>query len=68
MENKISENRRRTKTIKWTFRISPNIKAIMLSQSKLCGKSMSEYIRDLVELDLRQSTFLKNPNNQITKQ
>lgn len=51
MNDSLLAKRRKTKSIKWTLRISPEIKAMMITQSEKKGQTLSEYIRNLVEID-----------------
>jgi len=55
MERNVKAERRLTKEEVLFLRVSGQLKAEMISRSKFLGKSLSEYIRDLVKEDLNQS-------------
>lgn len=54
MSNTVKIERRFVKTERMFFRISPELKQQMIDQSESQGKSVSEYIRDLVKEDIKK--------------
>lgn len=54
MSQKVKIERRFVKTERMFFRISPELKQQMMEQSDIQGKSVSEYIRDLVKEDIKK--------------
>ena len=54
MAQNVKAERRFTKTELLFLRVSPELKNQMISKSMMEGKSLSEYIRDLVKEDLKK--------------
>lgn len=54
MTQTVKIERRFVKTERMFFRISPELKNQMIQQSEHLGKSVSEYIRDLVKEDIKK--------------
>lgn len=54
MEQNVKHQRKFVKTEKLFFRASPELKRQMIARSEDLGKSVSEYIRDLVKADLKK--------------
>lgn len=53
MSQTIKANRRFTKTEKVFFRITPELKKELIKKSVALGTSLSEYMRAILEADLR---------------
>jgi hypothetical protein len=55
MERNVKAERRLTKEEVLFLRVSGQLKSEMIIRSRFLGKSLSEYIRDLVKEDLSES-------------
>jgi hypothetical protein len=55
MEGKIKAVRRNTKRDVIYIRLEPELKLDVMGRSQILGKSISEYLRDLVKEDLSNS-------------
>jgi len=54
MERNVKAQRRMTKPEVIFFRLSPELKMDLMARSEVLGKSISEYLRDLVKEDLNK--------------